>query len=205
MSSVPVWGCNWIIFMHEWFCLICLTDLIRRKSFHFKKKPGWLGTTVIPLGVLSSMSEYHLIYFAPRQYLHFFIFTSMLCTCFISFVYRLWHIYVTMIQLLHIDFCLFLYIQLKYWYWCAIAWTYTSDRLQFQSIRHRTEFLFDRVMKQEKTNSPRFLCLFIGCKNCFMDMFIKIYMYFIFNNTRSYCLEFRIGFELDSVNLMRSE
>ena len=35
--SVLVWGCNWILFMHAWFCSICLIHLIGRKSLHLKK------------------------------------------------------------------------------------------------------------------------------------------------------------------------
>ena len=35
MFSVLVWGCNWILFMHRWFCLI---RLIGQKSHHFEKK-----------------------------------------------------------------------------------------------------------------------------------------------------------------------
>ena len=35
--SVFVWGYNWILFMHGWFCPICLIYLIGRKSLHFEK------------------------------------------------------------------------------------------------------------------------------------------------------------------------
>ena len=35
--SVLLWGCNWIQFMHEWFCPICLIHLIGRKFIHFEK------------------------------------------------------------------------------------------------------------------------------------------------------------------------
>ena len=38
MSSVLVWGYNWFLFMHGWFCPIRLIHLIGRKSFHFEKK-----------------------------------------------------------------------------------------------------------------------------------------------------------------------
>ena len=38
MFSVLVGGCNWILFMHGWFCPICLIHLIGRKSLHFEKK-----------------------------------------------------------------------------------------------------------------------------------------------------------------------
>ena len=37
MSSVLVWGYNWILFMHGWFCPICLIHLIGQKSLHFEK------------------------------------------------------------------------------------------------------------------------------------------------------------------------
>ena len=37
MFSVVVWGCNWILSMYGWFCLIRLILLIRRKSLRFKK------------------------------------------------------------------------------------------------------------------------------------------------------------------------
>ena len=37
MISVLVWGCNWIPFMHGWFCPIRLMHLIGRKSLHFEK------------------------------------------------------------------------------------------------------------------------------------------------------------------------
>ena len=36
--SLLVWGCNWILFMHRWFCPI---HLIRGKSLHFEKKLQW--------------------------------------------------------------------------------------------------------------------------------------------------------------------
>ena len=38
MFSVLVWGCNWNLFMHGWFCPIRLIYLIGPKSFHFEKK-----------------------------------------------------------------------------------------------------------------------------------------------------------------------
>ena len=38
MFSVLVWGCNWILFIHGWFCPIGLIHLIGRKSFSFWKK-----------------------------------------------------------------------------------------------------------------------------------------------------------------------
>ena len=38
MFSMLVWGCNWILFMHGWFCRICLIHLIGRKYLHFEKK-----------------------------------------------------------------------------------------------------------------------------------------------------------------------
>ena len=34
MFSVLVWGCDWILFMHEWFCQIRLIHLIGQKSLH---------------------------------------------------------------------------------------------------------------------------------------------------------------------------
>ena len=37
MFSVLVWGCNWILFMHGWFCPIRLIHLIGQKSLHFEK------------------------------------------------------------------------------------------------------------------------------------------------------------------------
>ena len=36
MFSVFVWGCNRIIFMHGWFCPICLIHLNLRKSLNFE-------------------------------------------------------------------------------------------------------------------------------------------------------------------------
>ena len=36
--SVLLWGCNWILIMHGWFCPICLFHLIGRKSLHLEKK-----------------------------------------------------------------------------------------------------------------------------------------------------------------------
>ena len=38
MFSMLVWGCNWILFMHRWFCLIRLIHLIGWKSLHFEKE-----------------------------------------------------------------------------------------------------------------------------------------------------------------------
>ena len=35
--SVFVWGCNWTLFMHGWFCLIHLIHPIGWKSLHFEK------------------------------------------------------------------------------------------------------------------------------------------------------------------------
>ena len=37
LFSVLVWGCNWIPFMHGWFCPIRLIHLIGCKSLHFEK------------------------------------------------------------------------------------------------------------------------------------------------------------------------
>ena len=37
LFSVPVWGCNWILFMFGWFCPIRLIHLIGWKSLHFEK------------------------------------------------------------------------------------------------------------------------------------------------------------------------
>ena len=37
LFSVLVWGYNWILFMHGWFCPIRLIHLIPRKSLHFEK------------------------------------------------------------------------------------------------------------------------------------------------------------------------
>ena len=37
MFSMLLWGCNWILFMHGWFCSICLTHLIGRKSVRYGK------------------------------------------------------------------------------------------------------------------------------------------------------------------------
>ena len=37
MFSVLVWGCNWILFMHGWFCPIHLIHLIGWKSLQFEK------------------------------------------------------------------------------------------------------------------------------------------------------------------------
>ena len=37
MLFVLVWGCNWILFMHGWFCPICLIHLIGWKSLNFEK------------------------------------------------------------------------------------------------------------------------------------------------------------------------
>ena len=38
MFSVLVWGYNWILFKHGWFCSIRLIHLIGQKSLHFEKK-----------------------------------------------------------------------------------------------------------------------------------------------------------------------
>ena len=38
LFSVLVWGCYWILFMHGWFCWICLIFLIGRNSLHFENK-----------------------------------------------------------------------------------------------------------------------------------------------------------------------
>ena len=38
MFSELLWGCNWILFMHGWFCPIGLIHLIGRKSLRFEKK-----------------------------------------------------------------------------------------------------------------------------------------------------------------------
>ena len=38
MFSVLVWGSNWILFMHGWFCPIRLIHVIGRKSLHFEKR-----------------------------------------------------------------------------------------------------------------------------------------------------------------------
>ena len=37
MFSVLVWGCNWILFIHGWFCPIRLIHLFGRKFPHFEK------------------------------------------------------------------------------------------------------------------------------------------------------------------------
>ena len=37
LFSVLVWGHNWMLFMHGWFCPIGLIHLIGRKSLHFGK------------------------------------------------------------------------------------------------------------------------------------------------------------------------
>ena len=41
MFSVLVWSCNWILFMHGWWCPIHLIHLIGRKSLHFEKTRQW--------------------------------------------------------------------------------------------------------------------------------------------------------------------
>ena len=42
LFSVLLWDCNSIIFMHWWFCPICLIHLIGPKSFHFEKNSFFL-------------------------------------------------------------------------------------------------------------------------------------------------------------------
>ena len=37
MFTVLVWVCNWILFMHGWFCPLHLIHLIGRKPLHFEK------------------------------------------------------------------------------------------------------------------------------------------------------------------------
>ena len=37
MFSVLVWGCNWMLFMHGWFCPVPLIHLIGLKSLHYEK------------------------------------------------------------------------------------------------------------------------------------------------------------------------
>ena len=59
MFSVHMWGCNWILFMHGWFCPIRLIHLIGWKSLHFEKKldflywphhlPSKLGSTYLSI------------------------------------------------------------------------------------------------------------------------------------------------------------
>ena len=50
MFSVPVWGSNWVLFMHGWFWSIRLIHLIRQKSRHLKKRLSWY---LRELGILS--------------------------------------------------------------------------------------------------------------------------------------------------------
>ena len=51
MFSLLVWGCNWILFMHGWFCQIRLILLIGGKSVHFKKKLYW-----VPIGAIEFLT-----------------------------------------------------------------------------------------------------------------------------------------------------
>ena len=49
MFSVLLWGCNWILFRHGWFCPICLIYLIGWISFHFENKNAFQYDAYCPL------------------------------------------------------------------------------------------------------------------------------------------------------------
>ena len=47
MFFVLMWGCNWMLFHHGWFCSIGLNHLIGRKSLHFENNSfvtAWIHT-----------------------------------------------------------------------------------------------------------------------------------------------------------------
>ena len=87
-----------------------------------------------------------------------------------------------------------------------------SARLQFQSIRHRTEFFFDGVMKYEKqttqgSTTVPLISLFTCGKSCFKDVLDLFSSFGMQKTIHVHIVEtfelFR--FEEDSVNLIRIE
>ena len=149
------------------------------------------------------MSEYHLIYFTPRQYLHF----SYVCIHVLHLVY----FFISPVKI-----CLF-FVTHRHDNDTATTHTHrflsvsvystkisillydsvdVSTRLQFQS-KAQNEFFFDGVMQYEKTNGPRFhdgtsdFPIYLWQKllyGCVLSIFI---FWNVENNTRSYCLDFR--------------
>ena len=63
--SVLLWGWNWILFMHGWFCSIRLIHVIGWKSIHFEKKLNWFDHSANAGSILhmlprSDSSQIHL-------------------------------------------------------------------------------------------------------------------------------------------------
>ena len=53
MFSVLLWGCNWMLFMHGWFCPISLIHLIGQKFLYFEKK---IDRNIMKRGILADIT-----------------------------------------------------------------------------------------------------------------------------------------------------
>ena len=77
MFSVLVWGCNWILFTHGWFCPIRLIHLIGWKSLHFEKKNRWtkfrryqISTWIYTGGACSCLNRANIIWLRFKLFNH---------------------------------------------------------------------------------------------------------------------------------------
>ena len=77
MFSVLVGGCNWIQFMHGWFCPICLIHLIGWNVLHFGKN-RFNQSTNSKILKFSECSEFNKN--IRIQYSRF-VFTIIVCVC----------------------------------------------------------------------------------------------------------------------------